>query len=88
MFLGLRMNQGVSKSRFKKKFNKLIDEVFVETIKDLRCRGLIKEEGEFISLTERGKVIGNEVLKHFTKLIKVRNFSALTLTYFDQFDRL
>ena len=32
MFLGLRMNQGVSKSRFKKKFNKLIDEVFGETI--------------------------------------------------------
>ncbi|MDU1280613.1 MAG: coproporphyrinogen III oxidase, partial [Staphylococcus epidermidis] len=65
MFLGLRMNQGVSKSRFKKKFNKLIDEVFGETIKDLRCRGLIKEEGEFISLTERGKVIGNEVFEAF-----------------------
>ena len=44
MFLGLRMNQGVSKSRFKKKFNKLIDEVFGETIKDLRCRGLIKKK--------------------------------------------
>lgn len=65
MFLGLRMNQGVSKSRFKKKFNKLIDEVFGETIKDLRCRGLIKEEREFISLTERGKVIGNEVFEAF-----------------------
>ncbi|MGW4294839.1 hypothetical protein ACWEH1_17525 [Micromonospora chersina] len=44
---------------------KLIDEVFGETIKDLRCRGLIKEEGEFISLTERGKVIGNEVFEAF-----------------------
>lgn len=39
--------------------------MFGETIKDLRCRGLIKEEGEFISLTERGKVIGNEVFEAF-----------------------
>lgn len=65
MFLGLRMNQGVSRKRFEQKFNKTIDDVYNDTIKDLKQRELINDTGEYISLTERGKVIGNLVFESF-----------------------
>ena len=65
MFLGLRMNQGVSRKRFNQKFNKTIDDVYDEAIKDLKQRELIYDTGDYISLTERGKVIGNLVFEAF-----------------------
>ena len=65
MFLGLRMNQGVSRKRFEQKFNKTIDDVYNDTIKDLKQRELINDTGGYISLTERGKVIGNLVFESF-----------------------
>ncbi|MGI2287850.1 radical SAM family heme chaperone HemW [Staphylococcus cohnii] len=65
MFLGLRMNQGVSRKRFNQKFNKTIDDVYDEAIKDLKQRKLIYDTGDYISLTERGKVIGNLVFEAF-----------------------
>lgn len=65
MFLGLRMNQGVSISRFHKKFDISINEIFGQTLSDLLNRGLIKQNNDYFSLTERGKVIGNEVFEAF-----------------------
>ena len=65
MFLGLRMNQGVSISRFHKKFDISINEIFGQTLSDLLNRGLIKKNNDYFSLTERGKVIGNEVFEAF-----------------------
>ena len=70
MFLGLRMNQGVSISRFKK-FGINIEEVFGQTITDLINRNLLENKCGYISLTERGKVIGNEVFEAFTQRIKI-----------------
>ncbi|MBF7018562.1 oxygen-independent coproporphyrinogen III oxidase [Staphylococcus sp. 18_1_E_LY] len=65
MFLGLRMNQGVSISRFHEKFDISINEIFGQTLSDLLERGLIKQSDDYFSLTERGKVIGNEVFEAF-----------------------
>lgn len=65
MFLGLRMNQGVSISIFKRKFGINIEEVFGQTITDLINRNLLENKCGYISLTERGKVIGNEVFEAF-----------------------
>ena len=65
MFLGLRMNQGVNKARFKEKFDLSIDEVYGTTIEDLLKRELIVDNQGFISMTERGKVIGNLVFESF-----------------------
>ena len=65
MFLGLRLNGGVNKNKFNEKFNTTIDHIFGQTIIDLKNRKLIEESQDYIYLTERGKVIGNEVLKHF-----------------------
>ena len=85
MFLGLRMNKGVSKQRFNEKFDQPIEQVYGQTIKDLISKDLLFEKDGYIAMTERGKVIGNTVLSLFIKCIKN---NALTLTYFDQFDKL
>lgn len=65
MFLGLRMNQGVNKSRFQQKFNTSIDNIFGTVINNLIERELIIEQEGYISMTERGKVIGNVVFESF-----------------------
>ena len=65
MFLGLRMNQGVNRERFKLKFGQTLDDIFGETIYDLKSKQLLIETDGNISLTERGKVIGNEVFEAF-----------------------
>ncbi|RIO46356.1 coproporphyrinogen III oxidase, partial [Staphylococcus pasteuri] len=39
--------------------------VFGQTINDLKNRKLIEEKSDYIYLTERGKVIGNEVFEAF-----------------------
>ncbi|HCW7841395.1 TPA: oxygen-independent coproporphyrinogen III oxidase [Staphylococcus aureus] len=65
MFLGLRLNEGVSSSRFKKKFDQSIESVFGQTINNLKEKELIVEKNDAIALTNRGKVIGNEVFEAF-----------------------
>ncbi|MDQ7112403.1 radical SAM family heme chaperone HemW [Staphylococcus simulans] len=65
MFLGLRMNQGVNKSVFNHKFNENIDQIYAEALTDLSKKGLIINENNAVKLTDRGKVIGNEVFEAF-----------------------
>lgn len=65
MFLGLRMNQGVNRERFELKFGQSLDAIFGETIKDLKSGHLLIETNGNISLSPRGKVIGNEVFEAF-----------------------
>ncbi|PNZ28787.1 coproporphyrinogen III oxidase [Staphylococcus petrasii] len=65
MFLGLRMNKGVNRQTFENKFNVSLNEVFGQTINQLKNKQLLTENNDYISLTERGKVIGNEVFEAF-----------------------
>ena len=74
MFLGLRMNQGVNTERFKYKFGLPIESVFGQTIENLLGRNLLQKQQQNISLTERGKVIGNEVFEAFYLTSKISIF--------------
>ena len=65
MFLGLRMNKGVNIERFNKKFDVPLNKIFGQTITYLIHRGLLKKEDQYIAMTKRGKVIGNEVFEAF-----------------------
>ncbi|PTI51053.1 coproporphyrinogen III oxidase, partial [Staphylococcus xylosus] len=65
MFLGLRMNKGVSKNRFFEKFDQTVEQVYEQALKDLTQKGLIVEQGDYISMTDRGKVVGNLVFEAF-----------------------
>lgn len=65
MFLGLRMNKGVNKFNFKHKFDVEINEIFGQTLTSLVDQQLLSYYDGNYALTERGKVIGNEVFEAF-----------------------
>ncbi|SFF53356.1 oxygen-independent coproporphyrinogen-3 oxidase [Halobacillus alkaliphilus] len=65
MFLGLRKTSGVSLTRFREKYNRDAEEVFGEAFPSLKKRGLIEQQSEKISLTPRGRILGNEVFQEF-----------------------
>ncbi|MEQ6375852.1 radical SAM family heme chaperone HemW [Bacillaceae bacterium S4-13-56] len=65
MFLGLRKNQGVSLTKFKKKFGEDATVLFHQPISKLQNRGLLELEEGFLRLTETGRLISNEVFLEF-----------------------
>ncbi|WP_342610340.1 radical SAM family heme chaperone HemW [Staphylococcus hsinchuensis] len=65
MFLGLRMNEGVSKQRFYDKFGQTIEDIYGSSLTQLLDQHLIKEENNHLKLTDRGKVVGNLVFESF-----------------------
>lgn len=67
MFLGLRMNEGVDKSRFNKKYHIELLDYYQDEIEDLKAKNLIYETPTHIALTEEGRVIGNYVFEAFIK---------------------
>lgn len=71
MFLGLRKTKGVSLETFKEKFSVEMKEVFGKELEDQIEKGLLKLDGGFISLTERGKLLGNEVFQAFLGVVEV-----------------
>ena len=65
MFLGLRMTCGVSKDEFEKRFHVSMDEIYGKALKKLADEELLVEEGDRISLTDRGIDVSNIVLANF-----------------------
>ena len=65
MFLGLRKTAGVSMQHFKDKFFVEMTEVFAKAIEEQTRHGLLVQENDFIRLTEKGKLLGNEVFQAF-----------------------
>ncbi|MBM7554711.1 radical SAM family heme chaperone HemW [Thalassobacillus pellis] len=65
MFLGLRKAEGVSIDRFKEKFGDPLESVFSQAIPHLKERALIEERNRHILLTDKGRMLGNEVFQEF-----------------------
>lgn len=65
MFLGLRKKQGVSKTHFEEKFSVSMEQVYGQVIKDCLAQDLLKESNDYLSLTEQGLIVGNEVFQQF-----------------------
>ncbi len=65
MFLGLRMDEGVSVSDFERKFGSSIQSVYGNTIDKLDREALVVIENGYIKLTEKGLEISNAVLSEF-----------------------
>ena len=64
-FLGLRMMEGVSESRFEDTFGCAIEDVYGKELKKLEADGLVQREGGKIFLTDRGIDISNTVMTWF-----------------------
>lgn len=65
LFLGLRKEAGVSKEKFKQKFNHHIKEVYGKELQYLHTKGWIYEDENIIKMTENGLLFGNEVFAEF-----------------------
>lgn len=64
LFLGLRLTEGVSKSRFAECFGVSMEEVYGEVLQKNAADGLL-ENGERVFLTERGRDVSNYVMAQF-----------------------
>jgi len=62
-FLGLRLNKGVNLCEVVKEFG--MDEELNNTVAELCADGLLEQGTEFIRLTERGRLVSNEVFQRF-----------------------
>lgn len=65
MFLGLRMNQGVTRADFEKNFGVPIEAVYLEVLNKLKRQELIMMREGRIALTDRGMDLGNYVMAKF-----------------------
>lgn len=65
MFLGLRMNQGISRMDFEKAFGVQIEAIYKEQIDELRKEGLMDVKAGYIFLTDRGQDLSNYCMAKF-----------------------
>jgi oxygen-independent coproporphyrinogen-3 oxidase len=65
LFLGLRKVSGVSKRRFFEKFGVSFSKIYGEVSQQLVERGLLYDDGENISLSRKGMLVGNIVFEKF-----------------------
>lgn len=65
MFLGLRMNRGVTKEHFFKSFGVSMEEIYGEVIARYVEEGLLMEDREGVRLTEKGRDLSNYVMAGF-----------------------
>lgn len=65
MFLGLRMNEGVTREAFESAFGISIDAIYKDTIDSLKEQNLLVVKAGHIYLSERGKDVANYVMAQF-----------------------
>ncbi|MEP6774243.1 MAG: radical SAM family heme chaperone HemW [Chloroflexota bacterium] len=65
MMLGLRLNSGVSRHEFSRRFGKDIQSEFGAQLQRMFGYELLESFGDFIRLTPRGRMLGNEVFAEF-----------------------
>lgn len=65
MFLGLRMNCGVTREQFQKAFGIPIDAIYKNALDHLKAEGLLEANAGRIALTEKGQDLSNYVLAQF-----------------------
>jgi oxygen-independent coproporphyrinogen-3 oxidase len=70
-FLGLRLNRGVSLRELAADFGEQVLVDARSTIAELVEGGLIEQQGDFIRLTSRGRLVSNEVFERFILMDEV-----------------
>lgn len=65
MFLGLRMNEGVTREAFEKSFGISIDAIYKNIIDDLKNQDLLVVRAGHIFLSPKGKDVANYVMAQF-----------------------
>jgi len=61
--LGLRLSAGVDMTAFARRYGRAFEDVFGARLREARDAGLVEEYGGSVRLTERGRLLGNEVFE-------------------------
>jgi oxygen-independent coproporphyrinogen III oxidase len=59
--LGLRLVDGLSLSDFAQRFGQPFEQIFGDRLAEVAAQGLLERQGDRLRLTERGRLLGNEV---------------------------
>jgi oxygen-independent coproporphyrinogen-3 oxidase len=65
MFMGLRLNSGVSAAHFRARCGAEMQQVYGPTLDALRAQGLLDYDAAGARLSARGRMLGNQVFSHF-----------------------
>jgi oxygen-independent coproporphyrinogen III oxidase len=65
MFMGLRLNAGVSYVHFRDRCGAELEDVYGDVLTDLVSLGLLARDERGVRLTERGRMLGNQVFERF-----------------------
>jgi oxygen-independent coproporphyrinogen-3 oxidase len=65
MMMGMRLNEGVTHARFEARFGVKLETVFPDEVARLLKLGLIEVNEHAVLLSERGRLLGNEVFAEF-----------------------
>ena len=65
MMMGLRLDDGVGVAAFESRFGRRLDSVYGEQLSELTGLGLLQQGDGVVRLTERGRLLGNEVFLRF-----------------------
>ncbi len=65
MFMGLRLIEGVSCTRFEARFGRKAEVIFAKKIKGLVAQGLLRREGDRLRLTRKALPVANVVFRAF-----------------------
>ena len=65
MMLGLRLSEGVAATGFEQRFHQNLMDTYPTIIKELEALRLLRWKGDALTLTDQGKLLGNEVFMRF-----------------------
>ena len=65
MFLGLRMNEGISEQEFRRLFGKTVDEVYRPVLEKYLKLEMLWRTGGRIGLTRQGVSVSNVIMAEF-----------------------
>ena len=65
MMMGMRLNEGIKHARFEARFGEKLETVFPEEVARLLDLGLIEVTDHAVLLSDRGRLLGNEVFAEF-----------------------
>ena len=63
VMLALRLNEGISRSKFTQRFHASLDEMYGPVLEQSAAWGLLEDDGERVRLTPRGRLLSNEVFQ-------------------------
>lgn len=65
MFMGLRLNAGVSREHFRRRCGVELGDIYGATLAELEVLGLLESDATVVRLSERGRMLGNQVFARF-----------------------